>query len=80
MRALVIYCHPRKGCFSQAIRDVVLARLEQAGAEVRLSDLYGNGFSPVLTAAELERYEDQASNRQGKCPRLERSAESASCS
>ena len=62
-RALVIYCHPREGSFSSAVRDVVLHRLAAAGAEVRLSDLYAEGFDPVLTGAELERYLDAPANR-----------------
>jgi len=39
MRALVIYCHPQEGSFNAAIRDLVLAKLRGAGAEVRLRDL-----------------------------------------
>jgi len=63
MRALVVYCHPRAGSFTAAVRDVVLGRLEAAGAEVRLRDLYAEDFDPVLTGAEHERYEDEAANR-----------------
>lgn len=62
MRALVVYCHPRKGSFTSAVRDIVLAKLEASGAEFRVSDLYDRGFSPVLTDAELEIYEDPARN------------------
>lgn len=63
MRALVIYCHPRSGSFTAAVRDTVLAKLAQAGAEVRLRDLYSEGFDPVLSAREHEIYEDEAENR-----------------
>jgi putative NADPH-quinone reductase len=62
MRALVIYCHPRAGSFTAAVRDAVLARLEAAGAEWRLRDLYAEGFAPALSAAELEVYEDTSAN------------------
>ncbi len=62
MRALVVYCHPRETSFTAAVRDVVLDRLEAAGAEVRLRDLYAEGFDPRLTAADLECYEDEAEN------------------
>jgi hypothetical protein len=27
MRALVVYCHPRRGSFTEAVRDVVMAKL-----------------------------------------------------
>ena len=51
MRALVIYCHPRPDSYTAAVRDVVLARLSAAGAELRLRDLYAEGFDPALGAA-----------------------------
>ncbi len=57
MRALVVYCHPRETSFTAAVRDVVLERLENAGAKVRLADLYARGFDPVLSATEHEGYE-----------------------
>ena len=63
MRALVVYCHPREGSFTAAVRDTVLERLEAAGAEVRLTDLYARGFSPALTAEEHAGYEDEATNQ-----------------
>ncbi len=63
MRALVVYSHPRRGSFTEAVRDVVTERLEAAGAEVRLRDLYAEGFNPVLTGHELEIYEDQSINQ-----------------
>ena len=65
MRALVVYCHPRPESFTAAVRDVVLGRLQAAGVEVRLCDLYGRGFDPVLSAGELERYEDTGANTAG---------------
>ncbi|MCX7646723.1 MAG: NAD(P)H-dependent oxidoreductase [Rhodobacteraceae bacterium] len=63
MRALVVYCHPRPESFTAAVRDVVLDRLGQAGAEVRLTDLYARGFDPVLSAAEHAGYLDSPANR-----------------
>jgi putative NADPH-quinone reductase len=63
MRALVIYCHPRRGSFTEAVRDVVLDRLTAAGAEIRLRDLYAEGFDPVLSAPEHAGYEDETTNR-----------------
>ncbi|NNE86947.1 MAG: NAD(P)H-dependent oxidoreductase [Silicimonas sp.] len=57
MRALVVYCHPRAGSFTQAICDLVVEKLEGNGAEVRLTDLYERHFDPILSAAEHEGYE-----------------------
>ena len=74
MKALVVYCHPRAGSFTAAVRDVVLEKLAGAGAEVRLTDLYARGFDPVLTAAEHEGYLDCPANRapvEGDCADLE---------
>ncbi|MEM8580357.1 MAG: NAD(P)H-dependent oxidoreductase [Pseudomonadota bacterium] len=62
MRALVVYSHPKDGSFNAAIRDLVLSRLEQAGAEIRLSDLYARGFDPTLPTRELDIYLDCPDN------------------
>lgn len=63
MRALVIYCHPDPQSFTAAVRDVIRDRLVQAGAEVRLHDLYASGFAPALTQAEWRGYLDSPANR-----------------
>ncbi len=63
MRALVIYAHPVEGSFTAAIRDLVLDRLRAAGAEIRLRDLYAEGFHPILTAPEWTGYLDSPENR-----------------
>lgn len=60
MRALVVYCHPSPQSFTAAVRDRVLARFANAGAEVRLHDLYEEGFDPVLTRAAWDGYLDPA--------------------
>lgn len=62
MRALVVYCHPVPSSFNAAIRDLVLAKLEAAGAEVRLHDLYASGFQPVLSPPEWQGYLDCPQN------------------
>ncbi len=56
MRALVVYCHPDPGSFNAAVRDVILDKLAGQGADVRLHDLYGAGFTPVLTGPEWQGY------------------------
>jgi len=63
MRALVVYCHPDPASFTAAVRDVVMRRLHEAGAEVREHDLYAQGFAPVLTQAEWRGYLDSPANR-----------------
>ena len=65
MRALVIYAHPKETSFSAAVRDVVTDGLAAAGAQTRVLDLYAEGFAPVLSAEELDRYEDTPANEMG---------------
>ena len=55
-RALVVHCHPRPESFTAAVRDTVLGRLDAAGAEARVTDLYARGFDPCLSAAEHASY------------------------
>ena len=65
MRAFVVYAHPRGESFSAAVRDAVLAKLERAGAEIRVSNLYKDGFDPVLSAQAHRDYEDTSLNQIG---------------
>lgn len=70
MRTLVVYCHPNPESFVAAAKDRVLSGLRAGGHEVRLSDLYADGFRPELSdeerrahlepgiAPELQRYAD----------------------
>jgi NAD(P)H dehydrogenase (quinone) len=63
MKALVVYCHPNPASFNAAVRDLVLSKLQAAGAEIRLTDLYGENFQPILTPAEWEGYLSCPDNR-----------------
>lgn len=62
MRCLVVYCHPCPESFTAAVRDTVLAALTAGGHEVRLRDLHGEGFDPVMSAQERRRYHDAGIN------------------
>lgn len=62
MRALIVYCHPHPHSFTAAVRDRVLAGLAAAGAEVRVQDLYAQGFAPALAADEWLGYLDTPAN------------------
>jgi NAD(P)H dehydrogenase (quinone) len=62
MQALVVYCHPKDGSFNAAVKDLVLAKLRGAGADVRLIDLYQRNFQPVLSQGEWEGYLDCPTN------------------
>jgi len=55
-RALVVHCHPLAESFTATVRDRVLAGLRAGGAEVRLTDLYADGFDPGFTAIDHARH------------------------
>ncbi len=62
MKALVVYCHPNPESFTAHLRDRVLASLTARGAEIRVRDLYGEGFDPVMDRAEREGYHTPGDN------------------
>lgn len=62
MRVLVVYCHPCAESFNAAVRDTVVATLEDAGHEIRLTDLYAQGFDPAMSAEERRGYHERDSN------------------
>ncbi len=63
IRALVVYCHPKAGSFTAAVRDVVLDQLRAKGAAVQVIDLYARAYDPTLSQAEWETYLDCPGNR-----------------
>lgn len=62
MRILLVHCHPVPESFGAAIRDTAIAALTAAGHEVRLTDLYADGFDPVMRADERRGYHDAGAN------------------
>ena len=52
MRALVVYCHPYPESLVHAALERVLAGLAAGGHDVRLTDLYADGFDPAMSAVE----------------------------
>ena len=65
MRVLMIYCHPNPHSFTAAVRSKVADVFEDAGAEIRILDLYARGFSAVLSREELDGYLNSPSNQAG---------------
>lgn len=54
MKALIVLGHQNPGeSFCRAIVGVAEQALQQAGYEVKVKDLYAEGFDPVLTAEEI---------------------------
>ena len=71
MRALVVYCHPSPASFTAAVRDAVLKGLAVARHEVRIVDLYGEGFDPVLSRQERADYHTPGLNEAPVAEQLE---------
>ena len=56
MKAYLVYCHPLPGSFTAAARDRALAGLSMH--DVRVTDLYAEGFCPELSAWERTHHLD----------------------
>lgn len=56
MRLLIIFSHPSQDSYGAALCTRALDTLRAAGHDVRLRDLYAEGFDPVLSRAEWDRY------------------------
>lgn len=52
MRVLVVYCHPDPRSLIAAARDRAIAGLNSGGHDVRITDLYADGFDPAMTCRE----------------------------
>ena len=52
MRLLVVFCHPDPESYGAAIFRTACEALRAAGHELRVIDLYAEGFDPVFTRAE----------------------------
>ena len=60
MRALIVYSHPSKTSFNAAVLDVIRKRLEAVKADIRIIDLYEEGFDPILNLEGWSCYERPA--------------------
>ena len=58
MRLLVIHAHPVPESFNGALCKAAVDSARAQGHEVRLIDLYAEGFNPVMSAEERRAYHD----------------------
>ena len=58
MRVLAVYCHPNPESLIAAARERALSGLRTAGHDVRLTDLYADGFQPAMTADERRAHKE----------------------
>lgn len=61
-RALIVHAHPCPESFNAALCATVRASLEARGFEVRVLDLYAEGFDPVMSAEERRGYHTAGEN------------------
>jgi len=57
MRALVVVAHPNEASFTHAIATTTIDALQANGHVVTVRDLYAEGFSAAMTAAERAAYD-----------------------
>jgi putative NADPH-quinone reductase len=58
VKTLVVYCHPNPDSFLAAVNDRAVAALRDGGHEVRLRDLYAEGFDPAMSADERKAHRE----------------------
>lgn len=56
MKCLVVVAHPLPDSLCRSLARFATERLEAAGHQVMVEDLYGNGFNAALTEAERRSY------------------------
>lgn len=54
MNILLVIAHPYVGSFNHAIKDELVKGFAASGHDVKVRDLYAEGFDPVLGSPELE--------------------------
>ena len=57
MKHFVLYCHPDSKSFCHAIIESVVGTLRGKGHEVRIKDLYADGFDPVLKGSDFAAFQ-----------------------
>lgn len=55
MQVLVVYCHPSENSFTSIVKNSFMKGLEDAGHTYVISDLYKEGFQPVMSEREYLR-------------------------
>jgi putative NADPH-quinone reductase len=72
MRLLVVFCHPDPESYGAALFRTACQALRDGGHELRVIDLYAEGFDPVFSLAEKQSYlSDTAQNIAGVAAHVE---------
>jgi len=60
MNVLLVFAHPEPRSLNGALRDVAVAELKDQGHEVRVSDLYAQGWKSAIDRADFPQLADEA--------------------
>lgn len=55
MNVFIVYCHPSRNSFTHMVKESFIKGLEEVGHTYQVSDLYADGFNPVMTEEEYIR-------------------------
>lgn len=58
MKVLLVFAHPERHSLNGALRDVAISELEAQGHEVRVSDLYAEGWKSEVDRADFPSWPD----------------------
>jgi NAD(P)H dehydrogenase (quinone) len=58
VKAYVVYCHPNPESFTAAVRERAVSALEAGGHQVRVTDLYADGFEPAMSLQERQSHQE----------------------
>lgn len=59
MKVLVMLVHPRRDSFCGQLTDSLVEGLQEAGHEVRIGDLYREGFQPAFTEDDYAQFDNR---------------------
>ena len=63
MKVYVVYCHPDHQSFTAAVQQRAVEVLTAGGHDVRVADLYGEGFDPTISLQEVRDHLHPAAHR-----------------
>lgn len=59
--ALIVTAHPAKNALNHSLSARIAATLREQGVQVEIADLHAEGFSPVMSGADLDLYHGDVS-------------------
>jgi len=58
LKVLIVTAHPQRDSFTQALAQRFAEGIVASGHEAEIADLYGEGFDPLVSAPELEGWQE----------------------